>query len=114
VPTAELAVLASGRAAELVDGTDSFVEGLHLAAAMQYYGFGSVVGTMWELGDAGGEDLSLGFYREMLSTAGGALAEEDGTLPSERSARALRYMVQKLRETRVTLQRWVNWVHYGA
>jgi CHAT domain-containing protein len=109
VPTTELAVLSSGRTAELVDGTD-FVEGLHLAAAMQYYGFGSVVGTMWDLGDVGGEDLSLGFYKETLS--GGAA--EDGTPPSERSARALRHMVQKLRETRVTLQRWANWVHYGA
>ncbi|KAI0276836.1 hypothetical protein BGY98DRAFT_1097845 [Russula aff. rugulosa BPL654] len=111
VPTTELAVLSCGRTAELVDGTDTdFVEGLHLAAAMQYYGFGSVVGTMWDLGDVGGEDLSLGFYKEMLS--GGA--DDDGVSPSERSARALQYMVQKLRETRVTLQRWSNWVHYGA
>ena len=111
VPTTELAVLSCGRTAELVDGTDTdFVEGLHLAAAMQYYGFGSVVGTMWDLGDVGGEDLSLGFYKEMLS--GGA--DDDGVSSSERSARALQYMVQKLRETRVTLQRWSNWVHYGA
>ena len=108
VPTTELAVLSSGRTAELVDGTN-FIEGLHFAAALQHYGFGSVVGTMWDLGDVGGEDLSLGFYKEMLS--GGV---EDGTLPSERSAGALRHMVQKLRETRVTLQRWANWVHYGA
>ena len=108
VPTTELAVLSSGRTAELVDGTN-FIEGLHFAAAMQHYGFGSVVATMWDLGDVGGEDLSLGFYKEMLS--GGV---EDGTLPSERSAGALRHMVQKLRETRVTLQRWANWVHYGA
>ncbi len=111
VPTTELAVLSCGRTAELVDGTDTdFVEGLHLAAAMQYYGFGSVVGTMWDLGDVGGEDLSLGFYKEMLSGGVG----DDGIPPSERSARALQYMVQKLRETRVTLQRWSNWVHYGA
>jgi CHAT domain-containing protein len=111
VPTTELAVLSCGRTAEPVDGTDTdFVEGLNLAAAMQYYGFGSVVGTMWDLGDVGGEDLSLGFYKEMLS--GGA--DDDGVSPSERSARALQYMVQKLRETRVTLQRWSNWVHYGA
>ena len=112
VPTTELAVLSCGRTAELVDGTNTdFVEGLHLAAAMQYYGFGSVVGTMWDLGDVGGEDLSLGFYKEMLS--GGAV-DDEGVSPSERSARALQYMVQKLRETRVTLQRWSNWVHYGA
>ncbi|KAI0285628.1 CHAT domain-containing protein [Russula brevipes] len=107
VPTAELAVLSVGRTAEQVDGKD--VEGLSLAAAMQHYGFGSVVGTMWDLGDDGGEDLSLGFYREMLS--GGA---EDDTPVSERSAKALWYTVQRLREKRVTLQRWANWVHYGA
>ena len=118
VPTTELAVLSCGRTAELVDGTNTdFVEGLHLAAAMQYYGFGSVVGTMWDLGDVGGEDLSLGFYKEMLSSGGAADGvgdDGDGISPSERSARALQYMVQKLRETRVTLQRWSNWVHYGA
>jgi CHAT domain-containing protein len=108
VPTGELAVLSVGRTAEQVDGKE-FVEGLNLAAAMQHYGFGSVVGTMWDLGDDGGEDLSLGFYREMLS--GGA---EDDTPVSERSAKALWYTVQRLREKRVTLQRWANWVHYGA
>jgi CHAT domain-containing protein len=108
VPAAELAVLAAGGTAELVDGTD-FVEGLHLTAAMQYYGFGSVVGTMWDLGDGGAEDLSLGFYNHMLS--GGA---EDKALLTERSAMALQYTVQKLREKRVTLQRWANWVHYGV
>jgi CHAT domain-containing protein len=109
VPTAELAVLAASGTAELpvVEGAD-FLEGLHLTAAMQYYGFGSVVGTMWDLGDGGAEDLSLGFYKEMLS--GG---EEDNVSVAERSARALRYTVQKLREKRVTLQRWANWVHYG-
>jgi CHAT domain-containing protein len=110
VPAAELAVLAAGATADLVDGTD-FVEGLSLAAAMQYYGFGSVVGTMWALGDGGAEDLSLGFYNQMISGGAGDNASES---PAERSAVALRYTVQKLREKRVTLQRWVNWVHYGA
>jgi CHAT domain-containing protein len=110
VPTTELAVLSCDRTAELVpvDGTD-VVEGLHLTAAMQYYGFGSVIGTMWDLGDAGGEDVFQGFYKEILS--GGT---KDGTSPSERSARALQSMVQNLRETRGTLQQWANWVHYGV
>jgi CHAT domain-containing protein len=110
VPAAELAVLAAGATADLVDGTD-FVEGLNLAGAMQYYGFGSVVGTMWALGDGGAEDLSLGFYNQMISGGAGDNASEP---LAERSAMALRYTVQKLREKRVTLQRWVNWVHYGA
>jgi CHAT domain-containing protein len=108
VPAAELAVLAASATAELVDGTD-FVEGLNFAAAMQYYGFGSVVGTMWDLGDGGAEDLSLGFYNQMVSGDAG-----DTASLAERSAMALQYTVQKLREKRVTLQRWANWVHYGA
>jgi len=108
IPAAELAVLAASATAELVDGTD-FVEGLNFAAAMQYYGFGSVVGTMWDLGDGEAEDLSLGFYNQMVSGGAG-----DTASLAERSAMALRYTVQKLREKRVTLQRWANWVHYGA
>jgi len=108
VPTTELAVLSCDRTAELVDGTD-VVEGLHLTAAMQYYGFGSVIGTMWDLGDVGGEDIFQGFYNEILS--GGA---KDGISPSERSARALQSMVRNLRETRGNLQQWANWVHYGV
>jgi CHAT domain-containing protein len=108
VPAAKLVVLAANATAGLVDGTD-FVEGLSLAAAMQYYGFGSVVGTMWDFGDGGAEDLSLGFYNQIVSGGAG-----DTTSLAERSAKALQYTVQKLREKGVMLQRWVNWVHYGT
>lgn len=108
VPAAKLVVLAASATAGLVDGAD-FVEGLSLAAAMQYYGFGSVVGTMWDFGDGGAEELSLGFYNQMVSGGAG-----DTTSLAERSAKALQYTVQKLREKGVMLQRWVNWVHYGA
>ena len=102
VPTTELAVISCDRTAELVDGMDTdFVEGLHLAATMQYYGFGIVVGTMWDLGNVGGEDLSLGFYEEMLSGVQMVMA-----FPPQRDWLGRCSMVQKLRETRVTLQRW--------
>jgi hypothetical protein len=110
IPTTELAVLAAGGTAEVIDGPD-FVEGLSLVAAMQCYGFGSVVGTMWGFVDGNAEDLSLGFYPQILS--GGA---EDNTSESvsERSAMALWYVTQRLREKRVGCPRWVNWVHYGV
>jgi CHAT domain-containing protein len=108
VPAAKLAVLAANATAGLVDGTD-FVEGLSLAGAMQYYEFGSVVGTMWDFGNGGAEDLSLGFYNQMVSGGAG-----DTAALAERSAKAQQCTVQKLREKGVTLQRWVNWVHYGA
>src|SRR6267142_1888742 len=74
-----------------------------LPPAMQYYGFGSVIGTMWDFGDGGAEDLSLGFYNQMVSGGAG-----DTTSLAERSAEALRYPVQTFREKAAMLQRWVT------
>ena len=78
---------------------------------MQYCGFRSVVGTMWAMADTDGEYLSKHFYNTIFSDK----AELNGAPYSERSARALQLAVKKLRRTRgVTLERWVNFVHYGA
>jgi hypothetical protein len=87
VPIAELAVLPADRTVELVDGTD-FVEGLHLTAAMQYYGFRGVVGAMWDFGR---------WRRGPLGDA------EDNAPLAGKSAMALRHTVQELREERVPL-----------
>jgi CHAT domain-containing protein len=110
VPDAELAFLSCCHAAEITE--DSVAdEALHLTAAMQYCGFRSVVGTMWEMADTDGRDLAKSFYRSLFSTGG----EEAGLPYYERSAGALRTATQKLRGKRgITLERWVNFVHYGA
>ncbi|KAI0246377.1 CHAT domain-containing protein [Lactifluus subvellereus] len=107
LPTAELAFLAACHTAELTeDGTPDEV--LHLTAAMQFSGFRSVIGTMWAMVDEDGQDLSKYFYGKMFS-AGAQVASY------EQSARALRHATQKLRtEKGVSLERWVNFVHYGA
>jgi len=84
---------------------------LHLVAAIQYYGFRSVVGTMWVLVDMGGVELSTFFYWRMFLLAEG---EGDGLL-CERSVRALQDAVLELWEKEgMTLERWVNFVHYGV
>ncbi|KAI9508533.1 hypothetical protein F5148DRAFT_1283913 [Russula earlei] len=84
-------------------------EGLHLAAAMQHCGFRSVVGTMWAMADTDGRDLARRFYKNVLSETGEAMPIY------ERSAVALRDAVKALRRKRgMTLERWVNFVHYGA
>jgi CHAT domain-containing protein len=84
-------------------------EGLHLTAAMQYCGFRSVVGTIWAMADRDGQDLVEDFYDLLL------LSEELGVPFYERSALALRDAVKKLRGKKgVPLERWVNFVHYGA
>ena len=110
LPAAEFAFLSACHTAELTE--DSIAdEGLHLAAAMQYCGFRSVIGTMWAMADTDGADLSKHFYRSIFSERTG----QRGVPYYERSARALQFAVKKLREKRgITLERWVNFVHYGA
>ncbi|KAH9033979.1 CHAT domain-containing protein [Lactarius deliciosus] len=110
LPTAEFAFLSACHTAEVTEG--SIVdEGLHLVAAVQYCGFRSVVGTMWAMADVDGWDLAKHFYKALFSTSEG----EQGVWYHERSAKALRFAVKKLRrKKRMTLERWVNFVHYGA
>jgi CHAT domain-containing protein len=107
LPTAEFAFLSACHTAEVTEGS-VVDEGLHLAAAVQYCGFRSVVGTMWAMVDEDGRDLAENFYKALF-------ANSRGTLYHERSAKALRFAVKKLRrKRRITLERWVNFVHYGA
>ena len=109
LPAAEFAFLSACHTAELTEGSVAD-EALHLAAAMQYCGFRSTVGTMWAMADTDGADLSKHFYKAIFAD------KADQNLPyHERSARALQIAVKKLRKKRgMTLERWVNFVHYGA
>ena len=110
LPAAEFAFLSACHTAELTEGSIAD-EGLHLAAAMQYCGFRSVVGTMWAMADTDGADLSKHFYKTLFSDK----ADQNGVRYHERSARALQNAVKTLRKKRgVSLERWVNFVHYGA
>ena len=119
LPAAEFAFLSACHTAELTEGS-SADEGLHLAAAVQYCGFKSVVGTMWAMANEDGPDVAKYFYQSMFRRGAG---EQGEPVPYyKRSAGALRDAVQKLRKNlkkrRIdqgnTLERWVNFVHYGA
>jgi CHAT domain-containing protein len=108
LPSAEFAFLSACHSAELTDKSVAD-EALHLAAAMQYCGFRSVIGTLWAVSDEDGPELAKSFYKSLSSSEG------KKTPPYRRTARALRNAVQKLRRNRrVTLERWVNFVHFGA
>ena len=108
LPNAEFAFLSACHTAELTEGSIAD-EGLHLAAAVQYCGFRSVVGTMWAMADQDGGDLAKHFYNLMFSN------DEPGVPYHKRSARALRDAVQCMRkEKRLPLEQWVNFVHFGA
>ena len=105
--TAEFAFLSACHTAEVTEGS-VIDEGLHLSAAVQYCGFRSVVGTMWAMADTDGRDLSKYFYKALFSGSRGIPYHEG-------SAKALRSAVKTLRRKRgITLERWVNFVHYGA
>src|SRR6201996_7184055 len=107
LPTAEFAFLSACHTAEVTEGS-VIDEGLHLAAAVQYCGFRSVVGTMWAMADTDGRDLAKYFYKALFSDSRGMPYHEG-------SAKALRSAVYNLRRKRgITLERWVNFVHYGA
>ena len=76
---------------------------------MQYCGFQSVVGTMWAMADIDGRDLARKFYEQVFSVEG------EGVRYYERTAGAFRDAVKFLRgKGGMTLERWVNFVHYGA
>ncbi|KAN0140686.1 CHAT domain containing protein [Lactarius tabidus] len=110
LPTAEFAFLSACHTAEMTEGS-VMDEALHLVAAVQYSGFRSVVGTMWAMVDEDGTELAENFYKALFSNS----RREQGTPYHERSARALRFAVKKLRrKRRISLERWVNFVHYGA
>ncbi len=108
LPDAEFALLSCCHTAEITE--DSIAdEALHLTAAMQYCGFRSVVGTLWEMADTDGRDLAKSFYKSLFSGRGADIPYY------ELSARALRNATRKLRKKRgISLERWVNFVHYGA
>ena len=109
LPNAEFAFLAACHTAELTDQSPAD-EVLHLAAAMQFCGFRSVVGTMWAMADDDGPALAGYFYKSVFSGK-----KQEGLYYYERTAEALRDAVVKLRRKRgVTLERWVNYVHFGA
>ena len=108
LPDAEFAFLSACHTAELTDEYMSD-EVLHLTAAMQFCGFRSVVGTMWAMADIDGRDLARDFYESVFSQ------ETQGAPYHERTAKALRDAVKNLRRKGgMTLERWVNFVHYGA
>jgi CHAT domain-containing protein len=111
LPSAEFAFLSACHTAELT-GESIADEGLHLSAAVQYSGFRSVVGTMWAMADNDGPVIAEHFYTLVFSE------KWKGVPYYERTAEALRDAVQVLRSLRgkkkVTTERWVNFVHYGA
>ncbi|KAF9062540.1 CHAT domain-containing protein [Rhodocollybia butyracea] len=111
LPNAAFAFLSACHTAELSAGS-VHNEVIHLAAAMQFCGFRSVVGTMWEMADVDGPEMVKDFYSSVFSNLEGdpSRCNEVGV-----QARALAEATKKMRGRKgVTLEQWVNFVHIGA
>ena len=105
-PDAELAFLSACHSAEgdVVGNPDEVV---HLAAAMQFCGFRSVVGTLWAMEDVDGCDVAKDFYQYMFRIP--------GAVPNFRdSVEALHLATREMRKRGLGLDRWVKFVHVGA
>ena len=75
---------------------------------MQFAGFRSVVGTMWEMEDKDGPRVAQVFYEEILKEEG------DPTQRHKRAAEALWKVTRMMKEKGISMARWVNYVHIGA
>jgi hypothetical protein len=103
---AEFAFLSACHSAA-IDINNTPDEVIHLAAALQFCGFRSVVGTLWAMVDIDGPDVAEDFYWYMFHKAGGA-----GDFRG--SAAALHYATRMMRKRGVPIDRWINFVHIGA
>ena len=78
-------------------------EVIHLASAMQFAGFRSVIGTMWAVDDAETNKITSVFYKHMV--------DESGRLDHTRAAYALR---KTMRTVNVPLDQCILYIHLGA
>ncbi|KAF7979121.1 hypothetical protein HWV62_43339 [Athelia sp. TMB] len=113
LPDANFAFLAACDSATSGGNSNTPDESLHLAAAVQFCGVRSVVGTLWPMADEDGPRVAQVFYRHMF--------KENGP---RKSAEALHKVVMTMRKQAgpwakakdegELLQRWANYIHIGA
>ncbi|KAH9057693.1 hypothetical protein EDB87DRAFT_1549531, partial [Lactarius vividus] len=92
LPVTDFVFLSAYHTAEVTEGR-IIDEGLHLAAAVQYCGLRSVVMNMWVIVDEDG-------YGTILQSVALRFEQPEGVPCCERSAKALRFAVKKLRKKR--------------
>ncbi|OAX34562.1 hypothetical protein K503DRAFT_832993 [Rhizopogon vinicolor AM-OR11-026] len=80
-------------------------EAIHLAAAMQFSGFRSVIGSMWSVDDNAAGKLVSAFYDNMV--------DDSGRLDCTHAAVALHKAVKKLR-TKIPLEQQIVFIHIGV
>ncbi|KAG8960837.1 hypothetical protein FRC03_006080 [Tulasnella sp. 419] len=113
LPDAEFAFLSACHSAAGDKNTPD--ETIHLAAALQFCGFKSVIGTMYPMADKDGPIVAEEVYKHMFRRCGMKKREGDGGEVDYRdAAEALNIATRVLRDNGVPAYRWINYVHYGA
>ena len=78
-------------------------EVIHLASAMQFAGFRSVIGTMWAVDDGATKKITPTFYKHMV--------DESGRLDHTRAAFALN---KTMKSVNIPFDQQVLYIHLGA
>ena len=86
-----------------VGDEDSPDEAIHLASAMQFIGFRSVIGTMWAVDDGETNKITSTFYKHMV--------DESGRLDHTRAAFALN---KTMKSVDIPFDQRILYIHLGA
>ena len=81
-------------------------EVIHLAAAVHFTGFPSVIGTIWAVDDAYTNEITSRFYKFML--------DESGRLDHTWAALALHRTMRSLRSSSIPLDQRILYIHIRA
>ena len=87
-----------------VGDEESADEVMHLASAMQFAGFRSVIGTMWAVDDGETNKITSVFYDNVI--------DESGRLDYTRAALALNRTMKKLKD--IPFDQRILYIHLGA
>ncbi|KAG1873964.1 CHAT domain-containing protein [Suillus subluteus] len=105
IPHAEFAFLSACHTA--VGDEETPDEVIHLAAGLQFSGFKSVVGTLWEVDDAVAKYVVEAFYKYMFKDS------EDGVMDCTKAAWALNCATHAVK-TKVPLEQRMVFIHIGV
>ncbi|KIK36645.1 hypothetical protein CY34DRAFT_811139 [Suillus luteus UH-Slu-Lm8-n1] len=105
IPHAEFAFLSACHTA--VGDEETPDEVVHLAAGLQFSGFKSVVGTLWEVDDSVAKHVVEAFYKYMFHL------KEEGVMDCTKAAWALNCATHSVK-TKVPLEQRMVFVHIGV
>ncbi|KIK36591.1 hypothetical protein CY34DRAFT_94096 [Suillus luteus UH-Slu-Lm8-n1] len=105
IPHAEFAFLSACHTA--VGDKETPDEVIHLAAGLQFSGFKSVVGTLWEVDDAVAKHVVEAFYKYMFHQ------KEEGVMDCTKAAWALNCATHAVK-TKVPLEQRMVFIHIGV